>query len=219
MIRFVPFAALSAGVVMLASCATEADRMARSGEDAGYVVLGLGAYDSAGSRAVTYAIEFRKVGSSDVESIRFTPRKVADLPFMGTKTDYDTAGEAGIVEIRKLPAGQYEIFQINAGLYAGIIQWQWRSEEAVHIPFTIASGTATYLGDFQGHVISERHVLTLGAPFPSSAYFVVSNRSDRDIPIAQKKASYLPPINTQVPPIADLKSHYFLDKCPNAECD
>jgi hypothetical protein len=49
MIRFVPFAALSAGVVMLASCATEANRVARSGEDAGYMVLGLGAYDSAGS--------------------------------------------------------------------------------------------------------------------------------------------------------------------------
>jgi hypothetical protein len=68
-------------------------------------------------------------------------------------------------------------------------------------------------------VISERHVLTLGAPFPSSAYFVVSNRSDRDIPIAQKKASYLTLINTQIPPIADLKSSYFFNKCPSSGCD
>jgi hypothetical protein len=217
--RLIPFAALSAGVVMLASCATEADRPARSGEDAGYLVLGLGAYDSTSSRAVTYEIEFRPVGGGDVQSIRFSPRKVADLPFMGTKTDYDTASEAGIVDIRKLPAGQYEIFQIDAGLYAGVIQWHWHSKEGVHIPFTISSGAATYLGDFQGHLISERHVLSLGAPVPSSAYFVVSNRSDRDIPIAQKKASYLTQINTQIPPIADLKSNFFFTKCPNDACD
>jgi hypothetical protein len=217
--RLIPFAALTAGVVMLASCASEANRVAHPGEDAGYLVLGLGAYDSTSSRSVSYEIAIRKVGGNDVESIRFIPRKVADLPFMGTKTDYDSAGEAGVVEIRKMPAGQYEIFRIDAGLYTGIVQWHWSSKEDVHIPFTISSGAATYLGHFQGHVISERHVLTLGAPFPSSVYFVVSNRGDRDIPIAQKKASYLTLINTEVPPVADLKSNYFLANCPNTECD
>jgi hypothetical protein len=217
--RFIVFLALSAAVVMLASCATETNRASRPGEDAGYLILGLGAYDSTSSRSVTYEIGFRKVGGSDVGHSRFTPRKVADLPFMGTKTDYDNASEAGIVEIRKLAAGQYEIFQIDAWLSSGVIQWNWHSKEGVYVPFTISPGAATYLGDFQGHVISERHVLTLGAPFPSSAYFVVSNRSDRDIPIAQKKASYLTLINTQIPPIADLKSSYFFNKCPSSGCD
>jgi hypothetical protein len=172
------------------------------------------------SRSVTYELEIRQVGGSAVERIRFTPKKVADLPFMGTKTDYKDDSETGIVEIRRLPAGEYEIFQIDAGLYAGIIQWRWSSGDSVPIPFKISPGAATYLGDFQGHVISQRHVLSLGAPFPSSAYFVVSDKSDRDIPLAQKKASYLPPLmNTALPPIAALKSNYFFDKCPGTECD
>jgi hypothetical protein len=51
--RFIPFAAPSAGVVMPGSCTTEAHRAARSAEDVGYRVLG-GVYDSANSGLVSY---------------------------------------------------------------------------------------------------------------------------------------------------------------------
>jgi hypothetical protein len=75
-----------------------------SGEDAGFIVIGMGSYTSVGSRGISYTLTFRKKGASDVGSIDFTPHRRM-LPFLGTKTDFDDPNETGFVEVRKLAPG------------------------------------------------------------------------------------------------------------------
>jgi hypothetical protein len=60
---------------------------------------------------------------------------------------------------------------------------------------------------------------TLGAPFPSGAYFIVSNQQDHDLQIALKKVGAFQRVAIAVPDAAELKSEYFLEKCPAKGCD
>ncbi len=71
------------------------------------------------------------------------------LPFLGTKRDFDDDDATGFVDVRRLSPGEYEIFGISAAMY-GLIEWHWKSKDEFSVPFTIAPGVGTYLGDFKG---------------------------------------------------------------------
>ena len=141
------------------------------------------------------------------------------MPFINQKTDFEDGDEMGVVEVRKLPPGNFELFKVEGALYGGVIQWRWQSKDSFSIPFTIEAGKATYIGHFQGHSTSVRSVLSLGAPLPSGAYFVVSNQYDHDLQIARKKVMTLQEAKIAVPDVAELKSEYFFQQCPSKGCD
>ena len=61
--------------------------------------------------------------------------------------------------------------------------------------------------------------MSLGAPLPSGAYFVVSDQIDHDVQIARKKDSAFQEVKTSVPDVTELKSEYFLQECPSKKCD
>lgn len=212
--------ALLTGMLMLSACATRPVAGSSPGSDAGYLILGLAAYDSTESRAIQYTLDYRRIGSDEMGTVSFSPKKKLELmPFLTQKTDFEDNNEMGVIEVIKLPPGNYELFKIEGALYGGIVQWRWLSQGGFSIPFTIEAGTATYLGHFQGHSTSVHSILSLGAPFPSGAYFVVSNQDDRDSTIARKKVPAVQDVKTAVPDVAVLKSEYFLQKCPSNGCD
>jgi hypothetical protein len=188
-----------------------------SGDDAGFMVMGFGSYTSIESRGISYTMNFRKKGSGEFESISFTPHRPA-LPFLGTKRDFDDDGETGFVEVRRLAPGEYEIFSISAAMF-GRIEWRWKPKDEFSIPFTIASGVGTYLGDFKGVATFRRSILTFGAPLPTGAYFVVANREDRDFPIARRKVPALNQINAVLPDAAAVNSPYIQTTCHPEECE
>lgn len=191
-----------------------------SGDQAGYLVVGLAAYDTMESRAIRYTLDYRRIGSSDTGSISFSPKKKLELmPFLKQKTDFQDDSEMGVVEVRRLPPGHYELFKIDGALFGGMVQWRWQSKNLFSIPFDIEAGNATYVGHFQGHSTSVHSVLSLGAPLPSGAYFVVSNKSEHDLAIARQKIDYLQEVKTAVPDVVNLKSEYFLSRCPSSGCD
>ena len=187
-----------------------------SGEDAGFMVIAMGSGTSVESRAVSYTLNFRKKGSPEVGVISFTPHRPA-VPFIGTKRDYDEPNEEGFVDVRKLAPGDYEFFGISAAMH-GTLQWRWQPDDEFSIPFSIAPGVATYLGDFKGVSTSRRSAWSLGAPLPTGAYFVVSNRLDRDLPIAKRKAPKLDQVNPAVPNGAVISSPYFQFSCLPSDC-
>jgi hypothetical protein len=187
-----------------------------SGEDAGFMVIAMGSGTSMESRAVSYTLNFRRKGMPEVGTISFTPHRPA-LPFVGTKRDFDEPNETGFVDVRKLAPGDYEIYGISAAMY-GALQWRWQPNDEFSIPFTISPGVATYLGDFRGVGTSERSAWSLGAPLPTGAYFVVSNRADRDLPIARRKAPKLDQVNPAVPTEAVINSRYFQFSCLPSDC-
>jgi hypothetical protein len=187
-----------------------------SGDDAGFMVIAMGSGTSVESRAISYTLNFRRKESSEVGTISFTPHRPA-LPFLGTKRDFDEPNETGFVDVRKLAPGEYEIYGISAAMY-GTLQWRWQPKDEFSIPFTISPGVATYLGDFRGVGTSERSAWSLGAPLPTGAYFVVSNRADRDVPIARRKAPTFDQVNPAVPTEAVINSRYFQFSCLPSDC-
>src|SRR5450631_533554 len=200
-----------AGILTLPVCEANPTADKYSGSDAGYLVVGLAAYDTMESRAIKYTLDYLRIGSNDTGSVSFSPKKKLKLmPFMHQKADFEDGDEMGVVEVRKLPPGNYELVKVEGALYAGFIRWRWQSKDGFSIPFTIEAGNATYVGHFQGHSTSVRSVLSLGAPLPSGAYFVVSNQIDHDLPIARKKVGTFQEIKIAVPDVAELKSEYFL---------
>jgi hypothetical protein len=209
------------GMLMLSACETSPVAGKYGGNDAGYLVIGLAAYDTVESRAIKYTLDYRRTDSSDTGSISFSPRKKLELmPFMNQKTDFEDGDEMGIVEVRKLAPGNYELFKVEGALYGGAVQWRWESNNSFSIPFRIEAGSATYVGHFQGHSTSVHSVMSLGAPLPTGAYFVVSNQVDHDSRIARTKAvGAFQDVKSAVPDVGELKSEYFLQKCPSQGCD
>jgi hypothetical protein len=187
-----------------------------SGDDAGFMVMSVGSDTSMGSRAITYTLNFRNKGSGEIGTIKFTPHRPA-VPFVGTKRDFDGDDETGFVDVRRLAPGDYEIFGLSAAMY-GVIGWHWKPTDEFSIPFTIKPGVGTYLGSFTGIATSKRSVLSLGAPFPTGAYFVVSNREGRDLPIARRKVPALNQINAEVPDVAAVNSRYIQKSCRPEDC-
>ncbi len=206
-------------ISILSGCQTNQMTGDLPDKEAGYLVIGLAAYDTMESRAIQYTLDYRYIGSNDTGFVRFTPKKELELmPFLTTKTDFEDHEEMGVIEVRKLAPGHYELFAIEGALFGGIVQWRW-SRTGFSIPFTIEAGKATYFGHFQGHSTSVHSVLSLGAPFPSGAYFVVSNQQDHDLQIARKKVGAFQDMIIGVPDVAELRSEYFLEKCPSTGCN
>jgi hypothetical protein len=175
-------------------------------EPPGVLVYSVGSIDI----AMNFAMEFRRIARPSGEPVRdnrstmvcrcvgfFSPRP-RDLDYQGR--------EAGRVISRELPPGQYEIFDFGFSgtlIVAGV---EWSSASPFSIPFTIRPGEATYIGNFA-------RAPSLGTPLEGQlgavGYFVVSDQSERDLPIARTKAADLPPVRVEVPDVSALGHPMF----------
>lgn len=112
------------------------------------------------------------------------------------KMDYkgvDHSDEHGNVSVEKLPPGQYEVysFVVTSGsmAYGGT----WTPKKQFSMPFTIQAGQATYIGNFARRCCGDNDHGHMGL-----GYFVISDKSDRDLAIARTKEPALPPVTDQV---------------------
>ena len=124
--RMIRAVAFLTGMLSLSAYGTNPVVGKYSGSDAGYLVVGLAAYNTMEGRAIKYTLDYRRIESSDTGSVSFSPKKKLELmPFLNQKTDFEDGNEMGIVEVRRLPPGKYELFKVESALNAGIIQWRW----------------------------------------------------------------------------------------------
>lgn len=109
--------------------------------------------------------------------------------------------EAGRVFVQSLPPGRYEIYDFGFTgtlIVAGV---EWSSATPFAIPFVIRPGEATYIGNFaRAPSLGTRLEPQLGAV----GYFVVSDRSERDLAIARARSAALPPVRVEVPDVSAL---------------
>jgi hypothetical protein len=160
------------------------------GADAGILIY------SAGSIAMPLAFEFRyrRIGlpagaaasdwSGRIESRTggFSRAHVSGAEYSGRET--------GRVFVRRLPPGNYEVHGFR---FAGTRQF--RSRRPFSIPFTIRPGQATYIGNFA-------RAPSLGTPLQRTlgavGFFVISDRSERDVALARGRFPELPPVTVEV---------------------
>ncbi len=103
--------------------------------------------------------------------------------------------EAGHVVLRRLPPGDYVIDNFSFGGQLAGTSYAWSSATPFAIRFTIRPGQATYIGSFM-------RAVSLGTPLEpvlgAAGFFVIADRSDRDLPIARSRLPGLPDVTVQV---------------------
>lgn len=177
------------------------------GADAGKVILGLGAMNG-GAAYSSYDLRFRRIDGAQTESVgRFTflPNNV----FSSKKPDYQNSQETGVVLVKSLPAGKYEIFNFNIFLNMGMTQTNFSSKEPFSIPFTVKAGQVTYLGNYQANKLTAKN--TFGMEIPSGAAFAISQRLMTELGIARASDSKIPATaEDSTPNVSNIKSQFFI---------
>jgi len=106
-----------------------------------------------------------------------------------SNAEYD-GRETGRVFIRRLPPGEYEIDDFR---FAGTRRFS--SRQPFSIRFTIRPGQATYIGNFA-------RAPSLGTPLQRTlgavGFFVISDKSERDIALARARVPDLPQVTVSV---------------------
>ena len=164
---------LSVGLIGAASAR---EPPAYSGPDAGYVVLAVG---TSSNHYSNYRLHLRKNGDTTFDQyFEYIPR---DL-FVGQSADFSEPDEKGVVISRPLPPGDYEIY--NLEVLRTVSRDFWKAKDDFSITFTVKTGETTYLGDFRGMMLGQPRLF---GPSGDGAYFIVSDKSARDLPLARSK--------------------------------
>jgi hypothetical protein len=193
----------------LVGCASTAGRPDYVAADAGTVVLGIGV--ATGTSYSTYSLEFRSI---DPDSGR--PKRSGFFywhqtnPFGRQAPDYSSDKESGIVSVRQLPPGQYEIHRVKLTAGSALSGTsEYTSNKPFSIPFLVRSGETTYLGNFQANPVSSRRVLWMSVAGP--AVFAVSDRQQAELALANSKGARIPlPVVSAVPSPMQINSPLFV---------
>jgi hypothetical protein len=177
------FIALLAALVALPPAATAKDKD-YPGADAGYLVYSVG---NVGSVGLDFSFSYRQTATGDGLPARtwkglIEPR-LGGAFFLKVKNPDFAGEEVGHVVIRRLPPGRYAVDSYYfGGALPGVGSFAWRPARPFAMPFVIRSGEATYIGSFM-------RAVSLGTPLQpvlgAAGFFVVADRSSRDLPIAR----------------------------------
>ena len=109
-----------------------------------------------------------------------------------TPRDFDNEDENGAVFVRAVPAGDYEIYNFSIIAFRGFAGIAISSKTDFSIPFSIQAGKASYVGSFKAYPADEgsKSLISQLFTYPDvGIYFVVTDESERDIPIARAKTA------------------------------
>jgi hypothetical protein len=165
------------------------------GEDAGVLIYSVGTLHI----PMNFAFRYRRVASPSGGAASdwrgsIECRCVGFFRARRSNVDYD-GPERGYVIVRRLPPGDYEVHDFGFSGSMGRAEVNWSSSRRFAIPFTIRTGEATYIGNFaRAPSLGTPLQRTLGA----AGFFVISDRSDRDIAIARQREPGLPPVRSSV---------------------
>jgi hypothetical protein len=156
-------------------------------EDKGRVVLAISAVP--GTHFYDYLLTFHSADGRHREDIRYGQ----DNWLFPSTRDFDDTKSNGVVKILDLAEGDWALTSylvVTAGLTV-------RPKEDFSVPFTVKAGQTIYIGDYCAHVINGPDPDT--GRMKEAVYFVVSDQSARDIPIAQKRDKQIVDVAATLP--------------------
>lgn len=170
----------------LGGCATFSTDPNYRGNDSAAVVFSMGLTGTCEG----YAFEYRNTDKNAIYSqngrIMFSAKSVR---YWGRDNDF-RGDERGIVNVQHLSPGTYEIYDYTIyGTYNGINNFNWKSAQKFSMQFTALPRQTVYLGDF--NCVGLRAKSILGLDVDGGGYFVISDKLDRDEPIARRQDSSL----------------------------
>lgn len=173
-----------------------------TGVRAGQVFGSIGAAPNAPFSSV--ALLFRRIGTNDPGRFVFAHDSLAG----GVPLDITENRTRGTVFATRLPAGDYELFQVSFFINrAQFGSSTFTAKEEFSIPFKIEEGRSTYLGEFISYHTTGKNFF--GMSIPAGGYFVVADKLQRDAEILSKKPeastrwpvtkSVVDPISSKIP--------------------
>ena len=152
------------------------------GADAGYLVYSVGTSKIGMHFNFPYR-QFAAAGRSEWKG-KIAP-SLGGAIYLKVKNPDFSGDESGHVVVRRLPPGRYEVhnFSFGGSNLAGT-SYNFSAAKPFSLPFEVRSGEATYIGSFM-------RAPSLGTPLQAAlgakGYFVVADRSARDLPIAAQR--------------------------------
>ncbi|HEX7887889.1 MAG TPA: hypothetical protein VF522_00905 [Ramlibacter sp.] len=187
---------IAALLAALAGCASVAPGVPASVASApqdrtGWVFGSLG---TAGSSPITsHGFFYRAKGASDaaIVSWRYDGRSGFASPLglgkvFSDKPDFREGIEAGIAFAYRLPAGEYELYDVRFHMD----QATYNAKEKFSVPFRVEAGSATYLGEFIARDARARNFF--GMPIKVPGYYAIRQRVERDLDVLAARGIDLP---------------------------
>ena len=120
------------------------------------------------------------------------------------KDDFNTPDSHGDLFTFSLPAGDYVLFNFNLFNSNGYFHQSWGSKKDFAIPFTVEANKVNYLGEIQLMAFLGENLL--GIKVPNGGIWVIRDKSERDLALAEKKLTKVPLdyVNNVVPQRKDI---------------
>ena len=148
--------------------------------DAGYLVISM-----SGGKSMKFApivMFYRSLDGEEHGSVRYDKPDL--LNPLSRRPDFREPDETGVVVVRSLRPGRYEFDSF-------LTHWTNKSFDAhFRMPFEIRPGETTYVGNFR--FVERPTGGFTGFAQARDVYFVVRDKSNRDIAIAQRKKDGAP---------------------------
>jgi hypothetical protein len=205
--------AFFAACLMLAAAGASARSLPKdyAGPDAGYVVYSVGTIQI----GMDYNFSYHRVSAPGGAPANDWKSKIE--PYLGgaiylkIKNPDFSGRETGHVIVRRLPPGNYVVDGFFFAGWTPGMAHRWSSKVPFALPFAIAPGQATYIGSFM-------RAPSLGTPLEpqlkAAGFFVIADRSQRDLPIARAKLPGLPQPGVQVTDVDTLGSFVLRSREP-----
>jgi hypothetical protein len=125
---------------------------------------------------VDYTLRIRKRDKSAQGGVIYVPHEI----FNQTPCDFEENAYHGFVKVLNLEPGEYEVFNFLLSRRSGVM---YSAKKDFSKPFIVREGEIIYIGEYW--FASKRTKDFMGTSY--SFYITVSDRSERDIPLAIKK--------------------------------
>jgi len=200
------FHSLCAFAVLSLMVATSSSAKPREydGPDGGYLVYSVGTVRI----GMHFDFSYRRVSTPDGAAVQDWQGKIqpklGGAIYLKVKDPDFTGEESGHVIVARLPPGQYRVDNFAFGGFApGRGSVRWSPAKPFALPFIIRSGAATYIGSFM-------RAPSLGTPLQSklgaAGYFLIADRSNRDLPIARTRLPAGTPVTAEVTDVSQFGS-------------
>ncbi len=151
---------------------------------------------------------FQRATPVDVSAAAFDPLTRAQTHAAAASEGLDLwdMPNSTVVFVFREPPGEYEVYEVNVS-YIGTATWVNALEKGRVIPITVAAGKTTYVGSFNTAPL--RRPNTWKGGYVPDWLLVVNDQSQRDLPIARRKAPDLSLETTPRPPSDDFTTSDF----------
>lgn len=179
-------AALALGSLATPSLAAKAP-VEYAGADGGYVAYAVGTI----TLGMHFDFPYRRVAQPDGAPVNdwtgTIEPKLGGAIYLKIKNPDFTGRETGQIVVRRLPPGDYliENFAFYGSSPLGA-SYDWSAAKPFAIRFSIQPGKATYIGSYMR---APSMGTSLAPQLGSVGFFVVADRSERDLPIVRTRLS------------------------------